>query len=118
MNAIDTNILVYAMRDPRDQVKQDSASHLVESLADAVLLWQVACEYVSVSRKLQAKGYGQSDPWNDITRFAKAWPLQIPSSRVLSRAKSLYGAYSLAVWDALLLAACVEANVRNLYTED
>src|SRR5580704_14629226 len=45
MNAFDTNILLYA-RDPRDQIEQEIAFDLIQSLTDPVLLWQVACEYV------------------------------------------------------------------------
>jgi predicted nucleic acid-binding protein len=89
MNAIDTNILVYATRDPRYPIKQEIASQLIESLPDAVLLWQVACEYISVSRKLQSKGFGRSDPWEVTTRFAKVWPLRLPSGKVLTMAQSL-----------------------------
>jgi predicted nucleic acid-binding protein len=117
MNAVDTNILVY-VRDPRDPIKQQTASHLIESLSDPVLLWQVACEYVAASQKLQSMGYGRSDAWRDISRLAQAWPLRVPSDRVLSRARALCGAQSISVWDALLLAACAEADVENLYTED
>jgi len=38
MNAVDTNVLVYA-HDPRDPVKQDKAAALIASLSDGVLLW-------------------------------------------------------------------------------
>lgn len=117
MNAVDTNILLY-VRDPRDRVKQETASELVGSLPDSVLLWQVACEYISASRKLQSMGYGRSRAWEDISRLARVWPLRFPSSRVLSRAQSLSEVHSLSVWDAFLLAACAEADVENLYTED
>jgi predicted nucleic acid-binding protein len=115
MNAIDTNILLYA-RDPRDRIKQEVAIELVQSLSDAVLLWQVACEYISASRKLEALGYGRSHAWDDIGRLARVWPLRLPTGRVLSRAQSLSEAHSLSVWDAFLMAACAEANVENLYT--
>jgi predicted nucleic acid-binding protein len=117
MNAVDTNILVY-VRDPRDPEKQETASHVIEFLANPVLLWQVACEYVAASRKLELMGYGRHDAWRDITSLARVWPLRVPSDRVLSRARSLCGAHSLSVWDALLLAACAEGDVEILYTED
>ena len=45
MNAVDTNVLLY-VHDPRDVTKQVTASNLLQSLADGVLLWQVACEYL------------------------------------------------------------------------
>jgi hypothetical protein len=44
MNAVDTNVLLY-VHDPRDVTKQATAANLLQSLADGVLLWQVACEY-------------------------------------------------------------------------
>jgi hypothetical protein len=75
VNAIDTNILLYAP-DPRDQLKQETAVELIQSLADGVLLWQVACEYLSASRKLEIMGYGRSRAWEEITLLAKVWPLR------------------------------------------
>ena len=62
MRAVDTNILFYA-HDPRDAVKQDIAVSLMRSLTDGVLLWQVACEYLSASRKLESLGYSRADAW-------------------------------------------------------
>lgn len=55
MNAVDTNILLY-LHDPRDPIKQEKAERLITSLTDAVLLWQVACEFVAASRKLAPFG--------------------------------------------------------------
>jgi len=52
MNAVDTNILIY-VNDPRDAIKQGIASSLIASMTDGVLLWQVACEYLAASRKLE-----------------------------------------------------------------
>jgi len=51
MNAVDTNVLVY-LHDTRDPAKQAQAAALVMSLADGVLLWQVACEYVAAVRNI------------------------------------------------------------------
>lgn len=47
MNAVDTNVLLYA-HDPRDARKQKIAADLVANLVDGALLWQVACEYTSL----------------------------------------------------------------------
>lgn len=56
MNAVDPNILLY-IHDPSDQTKQQRAIELVSTLGpDTVLLWQVACEYINASRKMQAFG--------------------------------------------------------------
>ncbi len=51
MIAVDTNVLLY-VHDPRDVTKQVTASNLLQSLTDGVLLWQVACECLAASRKL------------------------------------------------------------------
>lgn len=59
MNAVDTNVLIYA-RDPRDAVKQQKAVNLTIGLNDGALLWQVACEYIAASRKLLPFGFTQA----------------------------------------------------------
>jgi predicted nucleic acid-binding protein len=87
-------------------------------VTDAVLIWQVACEYVAASRKLQAAGYGADRAWSDIMRLSRLWPLRMPSNQVLARAWSVNQTKSLSVWDALLVAACLDAEVTTLYTED
>ena len=42
----------------------------------------------------------------------------VPSWPSLARAESLMTRFSLSHWDALLLAACKEASVTTLYSED
>jgi predicted nucleic acid-binding protein len=61
MNAVDTNLLIY-VHDPRDPPKQATADALVKSLIDGVLLWQVACEFIAASRKLEPYGGLARDP--------------------------------------------------------
>jgi predicted nucleic acid-binding protein len=117
MNAVDTNVLVYAS-DPRDPRKNAIANALVLSLRDAVLLWQVACEYVNASRKLVAHGYEQDQAWHDIQDLRKDWKLVLPDFDVFKEAERLFQRYSLSVWDSLLIAACLVGGVERLYTED
>ena len=69
MNAVDTNVLIYA-HDPRDPAKQDKAVEVIASLTDGVLLWQVACEYVAASRKLEGFGFGPQNAWADLRKFS------------------------------------------------
>jgi predicted nucleic acid-binding protein len=64
MNAVDTNVLIYA-HDPRDPVKQNKATALIASLTDGVLLWQVACEYIAASRKLASFGLNLQQAYAD-----------------------------------------------------
>jgi hypothetical protein len=67
MNAVDTNVLIYA-RDPRDAVKWQQARELGHNMPDGALLWQVGCEFVAASRKLTPIGY---TPKTLTTRFRK-----------------------------------------------
>ena len=51
MIAVDTNVLIYAC-DQADLRRQQIALDLITNTENGVLLWQVACEFVSASRKL------------------------------------------------------------------
>lgn len=117
MNAVDTNVLIYA-HDPRDPQKQAAAVSLIESLSDGVLLWQVACEYLAASRKLEPLGYSLRDAVNDLHDLRAVWTTLLPSWAVLDRAEDLMSRFSLSFWDALILAACLDSGVDRLYSED
>jgi predicted nucleic acid-binding protein len=117
MNAVDTNVLLY-VHDPRDRDKQATAAALLQSLADGVLLWQVACEYIAASRKLEPFGYSRIQAWLDIHDLRRVWTTVLPSWGVLERAERLLGSYSLSFWDAMIIAACLEGEVSRLYSED
>lgn len=56
MIAVDTNVLIYAC-DQADPRRQKIAIDLATSSPDGVLLWQVACEFLSASRKLNKQGF-------------------------------------------------------------
>jgi predicted nucleic acid-binding protein len=117
MNAVDTNILIY-VHDYRETDKREIAESLIETLADAVLLWQVACEYVAASRKLEPFGYSRRKAWEDLRKIRSVWATQLPTWNVLSRAEDLTQRYSLSSWDALIIAACLEGGVTRFYSED
>ena len=101
MNAVDTNVLFYA-HDSRDPQKQAAAVSLIQSQADGVLLWQVACEYLSASRKLESQGYSLQQACRDIRDLRSVWTTVLPTWNVLDRAENLMGSYSLSFWDALI----------------
>ncbi|MCC7355682.1 MAG: hypothetical protein IT330_18225 [Anaerolineae bacterium] len=65
MNAVDTNVLLYA-HDPRDAAKQMKTISLIRSLDNGVLLWQVACEYLAASQKLERLGHSRKAAWQNI----------------------------------------------------
>jgi len=117
MNAVDTNILAYA-HDPRDPVKMNAAFTLLDSLADGVLLWQVACEFLWVSRKLEPFGFTQAQAWSEIRRLRRTWATSLPDWHIQDRAEVLRKRFSLSFWDALIIAACLEGGVARLYSED
>ena len=117
MNAVDTNVLFYA-HDSRDPNKQRIAAELIASLTDGALLWQVACEYLWASRKLEAFGYSYRAAVEDIRYLRRAWSTVLPGWTALDRIDALRDNYSLSFWDALLIATCLEAGVEQLFSED
>jgi predicted nucleic acid-binding protein len=110
MIAVDTNILIY-VNDPRDPVKQGIASSLASSLIDGVLLWQVSCEYLAASRKLEPLGYDRAQAWQYIRDLQQVWYTILPTWSLLDRAEQLMNRFSLSYWDAMIVAACLEANI-------
>ena len=117
MNAVDTNVLLY-VHDPRSPGKQAQAAALVRTPPDAVLLWQVSCEYIAASRKLAALGFSQQDAWLQLKRLQAMWQLHIPGWTQLLRAEALIAGRGLSFWDALIVAGALEAGVGTLYSED
>jgi predicted nucleic acid-binding protein len=117
MIAFDTNILIYAC-DRSDSKRQQIAIDLVTNSRDGVLLWQVACEFIAASRKLSSQGFTAADAWDRLAEFMGVLPLVLPTSGALRGAQNLHVVRRVSFWDALILAACVEAGVETLYSED
>jgi predicted nucleic acid-binding protein len=122
MNAIDANVFAYAS-DPADPAKQTKARQLLSDLvskpSESVLLWQTAVEFLAFLRKAEARGRltGQEVK----TRFQETlqlFALKLPAARVLEGSFALRERFSLSHWDSLLIAACQEAAVTCLYSED
>lgn len=82
------------------------------------MLWQVACEFVAASRKLTGQGFTASDAWNRLAEFQALFPLVLPGAGVLQRARELHLSRGTSFWDAMILAACLEAGVEMLYSQD
>lgn len=117
MNAVDTNVLLYAY-DTRDPRKRDIAIKLVAELADGVLLWQVACEFIAASRKLARFGFTLDEAWARLRDLRRMFPVVPPRVAALDRARELSIQHQLQIWDAMLYAACLESGVSTLYSED
>ena len=117
MTALDTNVLIYAC-DKADQRRQQIALDLIAKSADGVLLWQVACEFIAASRKLNAQGFTPTDAWDRLTDFLRVFRLTLPSADLFPRAQDLHLNGGVSFWDALIVAACLEGSVQTLYSED
>ena len=46
------------------------------------------------------------------------WMTILPNWKVFDRSAGLMQRYSLSSWDSLLVAACLEAGVDSLFSED
>ena len=117
MNAVDTNVLIYA-NDQRDQRKQSIAISLVEGLDDGALPWQVICEFLAASRKLEPLGFSLAKAWIYLEKLRSTWKTIIPGWNVQVRAYELTQRYSISYWDALLIGACVDVGIERMYSED
>jgi len=91
---------------------------LVANLTEGVLIWQVACEYLAASRKLEPFGYDRAQAYRYIRDLQEVWYTALPTWDVIDRAEDLMSRFSLSHWDSMVVAACLEANVKTLYTED
>ncbi len=117
MNAVDTNILIY-VNDPRNPAKQAIAASLVSSLTDGGLVWQVACDYLAASRKLESLGYDRVQAYQYVRDLQQVWYTVLLTWAVIDRSEDLMSCFSLSHWDSMVVAACLEANVETLYTKD
>ncbi len=122
MNAADTNVYVYAL-DADEPVKQAKALELFDFLvphsADTVLIWQVAAEFLSQLRRWESKGkLTPEEVQTTFRRFSAMFPLRAPSAGIFQVSFDLRSRFSLSHWDSMLVAACKEAGVTTLYSED
>ena len=117
MNAVDTNVLIYA-HDPRYPQKQQTATKLVVDLVDGGLVWQVACEYLAASRKVVSAHFSYEDAVQRVRDLRIAWTTVLPTWSVMDRMHAIRSRYSLSTWDGLLVATCLEGGIHRLSTED
>lgn len=102
MIGLDTNVLIYAC-DKADPARQQIALDLIANTTDAVILWQVACEFVAASRKLDRQGFTAADAWARLSEFLDVCPLMMPRGRgVLDQAKNLHLTHHVSFWDAMI----------------
>lgn len=129
VNAIDTNILIYAA-DSNELVKGPKAIVVLDALAtpstttptQTVLLWQVMCEFSSFLAKSTQRASRPADSRSTAFAYMQAirsrFPLVLPSASSADLAIDIHLRDQVSIWDAWLIAACVDAGVTTLYTED
>jgi predicted nucleic acid-binding protein len=122
MNAVDTNILVYAV-DSAEPIKSKIALDLLTSLASQglplVVPWQVAAEFLTCLRRWESSGKIARQQTKDyLNKFVLPLPIVFPTTNSLALSLELDMKYSLSHWDSLLIAACIDAGITTLYSED
>lgn len=125
MNAVDTNVLIYSA-DSDEPVKGPKAVLLLDHLAaqpeQTILLWQVLCEFTAFVANARQRGCTRTGTGNDAFDYVRAirdqFRLVVPSPSVSELAIDIHFRDQVSIWDALLLAACVDAGVTMLYSED
>ena len=109
MNAVDTNVLVYHI-DTRDPVKQTKAQALLGGMIangqDAVLLWQVAGEFLQQLRRWEGQKIVSSQQVKQFFGDVRTtYRLILPTNNVLDRSLDLASRFSLSHWDSMIVAA-------------
>ncbi|MFG0285522.1 MAG: PIN domain-containing protein [Phycisphaerales bacterium JB039] len=117
MNAVDTNVLIYVY-DGSSREKRDRARSLLSELSPGILLWQVACEFIAASRKTLEAGSDLNVAWDRLAELRAVFPIATPTEAALDAARSIHTETGAHYWDCMLFAACIEAGVKRLYSED
>jgi len=121
MNAVDTNVLLYRF-DVAEKSKQPIAHSLLVDLArqgETVLLWQAAGELLNqLTFWVRNQRITSAELKRCFNEVQTKFPLAMPTPVCLDRALDLANRNMLSHWDSMLLAACLEAGVTTLYTED
>ncbi|WP_426993231.1 PIN domain-containing protein [Methylomonas sp. CM2] len=111
---IDTNIWVYA-HFQHSHEKCAIALELIETLPALVGSTQVLNEYYSVMLKKKVNDRLIQDNIEVIISIAAIQTIQVTTIRFAHRLKLKYG---FSYWDSLIVASALEADCRQLYSED
>ena len=110
---LDTNVLVYALAedDPRSMPAQELLA------SGGVLSVQILNEFVSVARRKILMS------WSDVTEALDAFRVLCPSPLPITMemheaALKIAEKHGYSIYDALVVAAALEAGCATLYSED
>jgi predicted nucleic acid-binding protein len=108
----DTNILLYAFL---DDPKRDRARAILAN--GGIIGAQVLNEFTNVSRKKLGRSWEEIESALEVIR-AQFDPVQPLTAALHAEAVSLARANGFAFYDALIVAAAVEAGCDTLFAED
>ncbi len=121
MNAVDTNVLLYAI-DEDEPAKRRQARDFLRQLGhtdEPLLMWQVLGEFMAGLRRWEhQRGYDSRRTRRYFQLITSRMGIEYPSLAAAEKSFQLRERYSLSHWDSMLLAACAIAGVDTLYTED
>ncbi|MBC8874942.1 MAG: PIN domain-containing protein [Planctomycetes bacterium] len=121
MKAVDTNILVYAV-DEDEPVKRQEARGFLRQLGrteEPLLMWQVAAELLACLRRWEERrGFEARRTRRYFDLITSHMRPVLPRMTIADVSFDLRDRYSLSHWDSMLLAACMDAGVETLYSED
>jgi len=112
MNAIDTNVLIYAA-DSDAREKGPVAVALLDRLSgrgDAVLPWQVLREFTAFVAKSRRKSGAGPEAFEYVRAMRDRFPVVAPGPAVADLAIDLHLRDQVSIWDAFLIAACIDAG--------
>jgi len=78
----------------------------------------VASEFTATAIKYARQGRLRGKLEDAVRSVHGQFPLTIPRPAVLARALEIHLRYQVSYWDAALIAACSDAGVKVLYSED
>ena len=117
MNALDTNVLVYAVSASDGKKEKEARSILARAaIANWSIPAQVYGEFFAVVTRRQMMS--RQEARAAIEAFAAVMPAMPSTVTAHVAALKLAADRQVQYWDALIIAVCAEHGVKNLYTED
>lgn len=117
---LDTNLFIYAF-DASAPAKARRANELIRvglATQRGMISYQVAQEFMAVALRRWARPLSAADASAYLTSvLVRLWRVQ-PSHALLAEAAALTELYRLPWYDALIVAAALEAECTVLYSED
>lgn len=114
---VDSNIWLYAFIREQDPAKTGTASQLLVSTENQIVLSTQVINEVCVN--LLRKGKRDETTLRDLIHsFYRRYQVIGLSQWIFLRASQIRAAYALSYWDSVIVAAALEGGATILYSED